>query len=176
MAEWTISEDSQCGWVIQLSNGEGEFPGPQYRGAFEKDDKPPRRVRISSFTAADGSGAAVGFVSNRRFGGRRSFGVSLFIAPDFWEPQGHRGGWHFFRGGGICLGVWSVLPSSWLAQDSDGTPLKPPWSELWTFGSNHLWACRLWACRITEGETFQKRCSEWNPKDMPMKKSWELKR
>lgn len=163
MAVWTISEDSRCGWVLKSSNGEGEVPGPQYRGAFEKGEVPPKRVRISSATVADGSGASVRFVSNRRFGRRRSFGVSLYIAPEFWEPQGQRGGWHFFRGGGICLGIWTSLPSSWLAQDVDGAPLKPPWSELWTFGSDHIWACRIADC-----ENFQNSCSEWNPKKMQL--------
>ncbi|MDT8298802.1 MAG: hypothetical protein RQ801_10910, partial [Spirochaetaceae bacterium] len=54
---------------------------------------------------------------------------------------------------------------SWLAQDSDGAPLKPPWSELWTFGSDHLWACRIADC-----ETFLKKCFEWNPKAMRLKR------
>ena len=33
--------------------------------------------------------------------------------------------------------------TAWLAQAPDGTPLPPPWRELWTFGRDHSWACRI---------------------------------
>ena len=73
----------------------------------------------------------------------RSFGVSIFVDPETWEPFGIGGGWHYFRSGDFLLGLWSTLPATWLAQDAAGVPLPPPWRELWTFGPDHLWICRI---------------------------------
>jgi len=65
------------------------------------------------------------------------------IPPETWQPAGSRWGWHFFHSADVHLGLWSSLPATWLAQSFDGKPLAPPWRELWTFGTDHLWVGRF---------------------------------
>ena len=107
-------------------------------------------------------GASARFTAARTFPlfRRRAFGVSVEIPPEHWIPAGtHRGRYFFrFRGEPVVMGLWSSLPATWLAQDSDGNPLEPPWRELWTFGTDHTWECRFGPANDDDLERFRKQC------------------
>jgi hypothetical protein len=78
------------------------------------------------------------------------------ITPEIWQPAGSRRGWHFFTHRDFLLAVFTSLPATWLAQTPGGDPLPPPWRELWTFGTDHLWSCRI-ARTPGTGESFSER-------------------
>lgn len=150
MRDWELKDDPCRGWVLNFSEL-GIMPVfPRYRGAFEEGERPPGRVRISSLRADD-TGASARFRAPLFPRRNRSFGVSVEISPEIWQPEGSRRGWHFFSSSEVLFGLWSSLPATWLAQNPDGSPLPPPWSELFTFGSDHIWACRV--SSRGEGET-----------------------
>ena len=143
MNERIIEMHASRGWILHPPGGEASSIGPRYRGSFEPGDAAPRRIRV--IPEGTDSGAAARFLSPRTLPllRRRAFGISVEIPPEEWAPAGTRRGWHFFRREKAMLGIWSSLPATWLAQDAAGTPLEPPWRELWTFGADHTWICRL---------------------------------
>ena len=103
---------------------------PRYRGAFEPGDRPPGRIRI--IAVSDGGPAPQELAV--RFIGSRGFGVSVEVDPAVWGAPVMRKGWFLFRSGSCRIGLWSSLPA---------TPLPPPGRELWTFGRDHIWVCRI---------------------------------
>ena len=158
MSDWQIDTDSLGFWRIQPVSG-GRSPdagfGPRYRGSFEDNEPSPRRLRIVfSSPRRDGDHLVSSLGLAHRFSAwpfpgatPREFAVSVEVNPDIWIREGLRRGWHFFSTSGksVFLGLFSSLPATWLAQKPDGSPLPPPWTELWTFGSRHFWHARLWA-------------------------------
>ncbi len=134
MRDWNLKDNPVNGSVLNI-------PCPRYRASFEPGETAPRRIRVCSLTGK-GDSASVRFMTPI-FDRQHPFGVSVEIPPETWQPAGSRRGWHFFHSGDVHLGLWSSLPATWLAQSFDGKPLQPPWRELWTFGTDHLWAGRF---------------------------------
>lgn len=186
-----ITECFLNGWQSQLFSGREEsaiqgdvssrcqplppeaLVSPRYRGAFEVGEMPPRRVNIGTLDMEDLPGGASMRFRAPSFPFRRSreFGVSVDIDPSFWKPLASRQGWQFFLSASSpdwnraasVLGLWSSLPATWLAQKPDGTVLPPPWRELWTFGTDHIWICRIAFIGESSTETFMTDCLEWSP-------------
>ncbi len=134
-------------------------------GDFSSDEAGvPETADSEAETSRSGYlGASARFTAARTFPffHRRAFGVSVEIPPEHWIPAGtHRGRYFFrFRGEPVVMGLWSSLPATWLAQDSDGNPLEPPWRELWTFGTDHTWECRFGPANDEDDlERFRKQC------------------
>ncbi|RKX80432.1 MAG: hypothetical protein DRP60_03235 [Spirochaetes bacterium] len=135
-----MKDDLSRPWVLSFSDTEISPLFPRYRGAFEGDELPPKRIWLGSSFEEGGASARFRAPSFPR---RRSFGVSVEIPPEIWHPAGTRRGWHFFTHRDLHLAIYTSLPAAWLAQTPGGKPLPPPWRELWTFGSDHIWACRI---------------------------------
>lgn len=151
---WELKDNIRGGWILNFFDSEFGSIGPRYRGAFEAGELPPRRIRVSSRIEAR-TGAWARFRAPSLFSRHRSFAVSLEIPPETWTPAAS-------RRDDIILGIWSSLPATWLAQDSAGNPVPSPWRELWTFGADHVWACRV--SRTSETESFISACISGNPR------------
>ncbi|RKX74623.1 MAG: hypothetical protein DRP60_09970 [Spirochaetes bacterium] len=115
----------------------------------DADELPPKRIRL--FSRVEEGGASARFRAPS-FPRRQSFGISMEIPPEIWHPAGTRRGWHFFTHGDFHLALFTFLPATWLAQDSAGNPLPSPWRELWSFGSDHIWSCRIFRAADFPGE------------------------
>ncbi len=156
------------GWENLSAALPGADISPRYRGAFEEGELPPGRVRVG--TLIQEGGASLRFrAPSKLVGPRREFGTSVELDPDVWNPVAQRRGWYIFAAdfpsGPVLLGLWSSLPATWLAQGADGKSIPPPWRELWTFGSDHVWTCRFTASSsvTSDKDAFLAGCLDSRP-------------
>jgi len=133
---WILTDLPWGAWGLVPEGLDGPSIGPEYRGAFEAGGEEPRVLGSSAWRSG-------GVAAYRLRSRRRSFGVSVCVPPDRWDYRGIHRGWHLFGSGPALVALWTSRPATWLAQDAGGRPLPPPWSELWTFGRDHLWVCRI---------------------------------